>query len=109
MKPNETRIGNLVLHQLTKEPYKIKAYDILDLEKGMDSEILQPIPLTEDIINKCKFNFEELGFPDLRVSIGLISKDIHFVIGPYYHKLEYVHELQNLYKELTRVELKIKL
>jgi hypothetical protein len=77
-------------------------------EQIIDFAYLDYIPLTRKHLENANFNFKELGFNDLSVSYGLTSKDIHFVIGNYYHKLEYLHELQNMYYDFTKKELTFK-
>jgi hypothetical protein len=79
------------------------------LNDAQGNEVTKPIPLTEKWLNKCVFKFKELGYENLSVSYGTTSKEIHFVIGSYYVRLNYVHELQNLYFALTKQELTIKL
>jgi len=69
---------------------------------------IKPIPLTEEWIKRCKFNFKKLELEDLAVSIGLISGEIHFVIGNYHKELKYLHQLQNIYFYFTEKELIIK-
>jgi hypothetical protein len=65
-------------------------------------------PLTEEWLKRCNFNFEKLGFKDLSVSYGITSNEFHFYIGNYAKKINYVHQLQNLYFALTGEELTIK-
>jgi len=119
----ELRIGNLVLHQLTKEPYKIKAYDILDLEKGMDSEILQPLPLTEELLikfgfvlnNESKYN-EHWEHDDIDYLVRKTGSTFAFCLDDYEdgHTTHFimhtdkVHTFQNNAFSLTQKELNIK-
>ncbi|MBU3661201.1 MAG: hypothetical protein FGM14_15115 [Flavobacteriales bacterium] len=108
MKASELRIGNLV------QDYglisTITGQDIYDLSQGMDSEIIQPIPLTEDLLLKFGFykNVDTLFFEKGGYQLDLNSNNVEFYIpnyGDYYKEIEYVHQLQNLYFALTGEEL----
>jgi len=106
MKSTELRIGNLFDKNGnvdTVTPNEIEA-----LFESESREWVKPIPLTEEWLLKFDFRFNDLGFEDLSISFGLISKDFHFVIGNYYVPLKHVHQLQNLYHAITRTELQIK-
>ena len=115
MESNELRIGNYVydeefnfvkIEQINSD----KINQFTKVSKGNSEPYvsnIHKIPITEKRLKRCEFNFKELGFEDLSVSYGTTSKEIHFVIGNYYKKLDYVHELQNLYFALTKEELKI--
>lgn len=108
MKAEELRIGNYIIYQ---KEHIIKC-DIKDIEL---SEIdREPIPLTEEILLKCGFEF----FDNERIFNGFVIEDFHN--GNYYftsgegiklHEkhIEYLHQLQNLYFSLTGEELNVKL
>ena len=66
---------------------------------------LSPIPMTENLLKSANLKFKELGFSDLSVSCGVVSKEIHFVVCNFYKKINYLHELQNLYLDFTNKEL----
>jgi hypothetical protein len=68
-------------------------------------EDIHPIPLTDEILDKCKFRFIELDLDDL--SIRKTFNTFYFVIGNYAQCLEYLHQLQNLYNFFCKKELKI--
>jgi hypothetical protein len=115
MKANELRIGNLVY--LTD---KEKVWEILDgheIDECDDNLSVDPIPLTEEWLLK-------FGFIDLNERCGL--NGIYAIIGKRGHinietmsyceidyegsvddivKIEYVHELQNLFYVLNKEEL----
>jgi hypothetical protein len=76
--------------------------------QGINYGFLKPIKLTQEHLRKASLKFKKLGFNNLAISYGLTSEDIHFVIGNYYHKLEYLHDLQNMYYEFTKHELEFK-
>lgn len=113
IKPEQLRKGNLMTNNADGSLIVVKAYDIYCLQEGMDSFIMQPLPLTEDwLIN---FGFvkrgrwlsnsllecciDEDGF-HVRIIIGGVSK--------YLRHYDYVHQLQNLYFALTEEELTLK-
>ena len=113
---NELRIGNYILNNdklfriVGIDQYKIrsKRYDqVSDLPIYCDyltGEWIKPIPLTEDILLKCGFNW---------INLGVMVKDNYFIR----HDgcltmcmksgvlLTTVHQLQNLYFALTKQEL----
>lgn len=133
MKANELRIGNLVKHDsfigfivsiykdgvivdFTKNPFKIDGY-----------ASIQPIPLTEEWLVKLGFERDKTG--DLSIMINSIDTHLFFVVTkdwfypslisePEYsnttpsciglNRIQYVHQLQNLYFALTGEELTIK-
>jgi hypothetical protein len=117
VKVEELRIGNIVygvsdrIEKITYLTEKNLKTNLLKLDA--ESQLLEHkdinfIPITREHLEKANFNFKQLGFNDLSVSYGLTSGDIHFVIGNYYHKLEYLHELQNMYYDFTKKELTFK-
>jgi len=117
VKVEELRIGNClksidgkIIQTSIKEfvGFPINTGIINHNQQINDFEYLEYIPITKEHLEKANFNFKELGFNDLSVSYGLTSGDIHFVIGNYYHKLEYLHELQNMYYDFTKKELTFK-
>ena len=69
---------------------------------------LQPIKLSKEVLESCVFNFKKLGF-NYSVSHGITSDNFHFVLNDnYYIKIEYLHELQNIYFDFCKTELKFK-
>jgi hypothetical protein len=122
MKANELRVGNLVKNQYDEKSIVIRGYDINDLCEGMDSEVFQPIFITKEWLEK--FGFEKEKYSNLTniffrlkvLSHGTISfypKEEGFNIDlgttSGYHfgttKIEYIHQLQNLYFAITGTEL----
>lgn len=123
---NELRIGNYYLNNTTKPPYPV-----IKLTRGfwIDSSInvsylsdLEPIPLTPEILEKCRFEKDKnsyriavcylkalyLTYDDERGFYigGLVSmfvKPYDFFITKRYFK--YLHEVQNLYAALSGEEL----
>ena len=125
IKANELRIGNLVyfngshneigdISEIMKNdlnkvaPYKIGINHIIDIY--YDSHKLKPIPLTEEWL--LKFGFEiEIGYSHNIAKLGLIRIEFgdNFYFDYLYGrtKIEYVHQLQNLYFCLTATELTV--
>lgn len=119
----ELRIGNWVLvadenttitcisNQGISCQSQVSAYTFEEFED------IQPILLTKKILLMCGFKYnqpyvfyesptytlEGRGFPDLQIDFELMN------IPGNWMKLEYVHQLQNLYYALTGRELEIKL
>ncbi len=109
IKASDLRIDNFV--SITQSAHKddIEMVTIFMLKQIENGYRVFGIPLTEEILLKCVFKFKDKGFSDLSVSYGLATETIHFVIGNYYKKLNYLHELQNLYFALTNEELIVNL
>jgi len=120
IKANELRIGNLVryedrnfkIYALSKE---LPCLDTIEYGIGVVSyKTIQPIELTEDILIKCGFEWrnEHRGVGAImdfnKQSIGLMENgEVRYLNC--WVKLEYLHQLQNLYYCLTGKELEIKL
>jgi len=115
LKASELRIGNW--HLGDGNPLQIDAFDIKDLSDDPQDDFYQPIPLTEEWL--LKFGFDKLPFD--RTSLEY-KKDIYRLIGSedkwfclavmnFVHtkvRVQYVHQLQNLYFALTGEELEMK-
>lgn len=126
----EIRIGNLFINdgkiicvdgiRTFRLDIKPKIYFHLETESMFDIDELEPIPLTEE-------RLEGFGFKDGKIEIKLphpkwhtegvltVLKDGICSLLDYtfeseieLNKIQYVHELQNLYHALTGEELKIK-
>jgi hypothetical protein len=128
IKANDFRIGNYVYY---KHPttdlliHKIEWLDFKEINEFPDiyNEYHKPIQLTEEILIKCgfknKMNLMYINIFDgmLCISIkdfsyGLYSTEQRFNIGLSYSnssKIEYLHQLQNLYFALTNEEITIQL
>lgn len=129
---NELRIGNWVFDEIGNEYVQICGIDpsLNDIwanlsngagqyKRGLSK--ISPIPLTEEILLKCGFEYRE-PFPNIR---GVLYKD-NFEIGldgddfrlnqmsvridkAIIIKVNHLHQLQNLYYALTGVELEVNL
>lgn len=122
MNPKDFRLGNYIqdakgvickiteLQNEFEDEKQISAWPING--GGLVHGDFSPIPITEEWL--LKFGFENyltywhLYHDDICFDI---SRNFHFQIEEYNYpfKLQYVHQLQNLYFSLTGEELKIKL
>jgi hypothetical protein len=122
MKANELRIGNyyeyFIVDKLDsrKEWWQLSKIDTTDLSylvNNDDDEDFRPIPLTEEWLFKLGFELNGCNFelPNFRFHItkpanydGFLFCDGCSVIT---EKIQYVHQLQNLYFTLTNEEIKL--
>jgi hypothetical protein len=114
MKVSELRIGNWVLGASREKPQQITAFMFLHFEKLN----LKPIPITPEILTKnIGFNIKQTKWRTL-YKYGKLSLDktlygetsFSFCFG--HHgiiEIDNVHQLQNLYFELSGEELNIDL
>jgi hypothetical protein len=110
MKASELRLGNLVMDGKDIEQVNARMIDMLvKIEADFD-----PIPLTEEWLLKFGFKKTEWdNFNSYRLMIGnndytiVLYSDGNCEVGDIITcKIEYVHQLQNLYFALTGEELK---
>jgi len=133
MKANELRIGNWVFSKTYGKDIEFKSFfGLCNVESNI--ELFEPIPLTEEWL--VKFGFELVGDVDfhwrskkvfIKNGYALFEEDQSGIIisengNKAYcdrsyqyrnghgidHKVEYVHQLQNLFYSLTGEELKLK-
>ena len=107
MEANEVRLGNrLILSDGSNEfPITVEPHDFQQMLDG--DRLYEPIPLTPEILEKCGLNSP----------LAVLSHNRDFVItgteydynGVYIGKIEYLHQLQNLYFALTGQELTVNL
>lgn len=131
MKATDLRVGNLVLHN--KQIFEI--YDIISTQdsviigQGDDTGGLQevfiseiePIQLTEDILLKCGFKartiYDDFEFEGIKISSCIMRCDTKERSSFFLNlgeeneslniRLDYIHQLQNLYFSLTGQELNV--
>lgn len=119
MKANELRIGNWVWNDVQNLPVKVDM-QILNEQYYADRGIGQswlPFPLTEEILLKCGFikvRYEKYAhnkLNKLRAFPHVMKEGFGiYMMGSYtLPHIKYLHQLQNLYFELTGQELDIKL
>jgi hypothetical protein len=113
MKATELRIGNLVRNNLNGEI--LKPCDVLcdgintDNIEGLNYGFIEPIPLTEEWLLKFGFKWKNFAFRDGTFTVRY-QKEFYVYLSvegvrPIQIKLDYVHQLQNLYFTLTGEEL----
>lgn len=101
----ELRSGNYLM----KNSYyaRITAQDIYLIESGI-IKFLKPVPINAEILQKCGFEFSNGLFKNGDYCLEYAAWHGQYVKNGYVGKvLQYLHELQNLYFELTGEELKI--
>jgi len=129
MKATELRIGNMVKKYFTEYGYsKICEIDITDFSDILNNVIkVEPIPLSEDWLLKFGLKITDNDYEGgydfteykgrLWENIILQTEDIFYYFihidqdSFYSHtiiEIKYVHQLQNLYFDLTNEELTIK-
>lgn len=107
MKANELRIGNW---------YLSFGVDLKQVESITKDKILidfHPIPLTEEWLLKFGFDSHKSSKELLFGSLICLERQMNelFIVNPFdkhQYKIDYVHQLQNLYFALTGEELEIK-
>ncbi len=127
MKPNEFRINNYITIDNGERPpykYQLTGFDIYKLDEGCDDDgncdkKIVPIPLTLDELTKAGFTYNKARGAcgaDMWAGMGFILKDGECLfrgtpndltlVGFFNTRIQYVHELQNIYYDLKKVELK---
>jgi hypothetical protein len=122
MKKNELRIGNYVYHPLMSDNYQVNENDLLAFAKNLVT--YTPITLTEEWL--LKLGFKQCGYEMLSwkhetllpsFDLGGINwadsdePDYQFLtykVADEILRIDYVHQLQNLYFALTGEELTFK-
>jgi len=112
MKANEFRLGNLIYYKT--EFGELMVYRMANIHAETYLGVYEPIPLTPEILGKCGFSFFCNGYYANKGSFELCiieNEFIYFSIEQQItgKKIEYVHQLQNLYFALTGTELEINL
>ena len=118
IKPNELRIGNCIdyggsyeCNGIFTEEFARYMFDVRD-----EWDLLEPIPITEDLLVKMGFyksQNDESEFYTALWDVFVIAKDTDYechLMGPdcFLARINYVHQLQNLYFVLTGEELEVK-
>ncbi|RHV92604.1 hypothetical protein DXA95_12425 [Odoribacter sp. OF09-27XD] len=136
IKPNDLRIGNYVIHYpysdndsdsryikinninehgVNRTSIKDDGYSIIRYDR------ISPIPLTEELLLKCGFDWGGGEFDfilsnvDMPVSVFRIKDGYCFLLGNGVEgvfstdKIEYLHQLQNVIFDLYGKELEVKL
>ena len=128
MKATELRIGNLIEYKIEdeleerKEWWEVSKVDFQDLtwlDSNPEDDDFRPIKITEEWL--LKFGFEDITGVDYILHIDVDFKLILIPADAFYpqidkaddvgwssislNKIEYIHQLQNLYFALTGEEL----
>lgn len=109
MKANELRIGNLVLKYGSE--ILITPYDLINIELSLNE--YEPITLTEEWLLKFGADFDDITY---QLGCLLLASNCDcfnvwyctLTYGKLGIKINYVHQLQNLYFALTGEELQVK-
>lgn len=115
----ELRIGNYVLPKngsgavsVIGEVFAIDDYrvSVNGNHNQYDYHLLEPIPLTEELLLKCGFEKKQFGSATVYYH-PLIELDAHFCLKgvDYNIPVKSLHQLQNLYFDLTGKELEVKI
>jgi len=123
MQANELRIGNLLMDvsghvgyvtQINEDKtVKIRTNEGV-LITWMRADLFQPIPLTEEILLKCGFEYDELNYfyslyyNNFKLEFHF-DEQYEFWLNDISMEVKYLHQLQNLYFALTGKELDIDL
>ena len=119
----ELKIGNYVYLQNSKTPYKVTEIGYSEIEypkyeaSGISSEAvfrtyvenLNPILLTEELILKCGFEKHTWGIVTYYSPLFELDADFHLKGVDYNIQVKSLHQLQNLYFDLTGQKLEVKL
>lgn len=119
----ELRIGDYVYLQSSKTPYRITEIGYSEIEdsryeaSGISSEAvfrtyvenLNPIPLTEELLLKCGFKKHKWGIVTYYNPLLELDVDFHLKGVDYNIQLKSLHQLQNLYFDLSSQELELNL
>ena len=115
--PEELRLGNYF--QVPTMPYlglqKVQAITGKYIS-GIDFNLVEPIELTEDWLEKFGLKDSETGYEVIVKQTkfsaikakGFFSVGLAGPFGLYMVKIKYVHQFQNLYQSVFLEELKIK-
>jgi hypothetical protein len=116
MKTAELRIGNWIIEPNNEDKNPFQIFSIYDEPKneklnGLPINYFQPIPLTEEWLNKFDFittygtwKFRGIEYYSIESNGSLYFDDQYTATD-----IKYVHQLQNLYFALTGEELTIKI
>ncbi len=81
-----------------------------DNNNPYDYHLLEPIQITEDILSKCNFVKQESGDTVIYYNpLMKLDANFHLKVIGYNIEVKYLHQLQNLYFDLTGKELEVKM
>lgn len=123
IKAEELRIGNCVSNG--EKYYTVDIGMLYDIAGGITNEIMEPIPLTPEVLlaagfttdeNKVEYSIElpigegadlfieDEGHPSMSCGIKSFPLNCN-----YFKDIKYLHDLQNLFFAITKTELQVKL
>lgn len=115
LQAKDLRIGNYIKMQNLNRPIRVSIIDTTETSICTKAE---PIPLTEEIL-KNNFSFKKtykignkkyFEHSEYRISFTVVDNCFVFDFGPAtIGQRGYVHEVQNLFKELTQKDIEINL
>jgi hypothetical protein len=120
MDAKELRIGNILYSRLRDREFIVTATDIVNIQN--EPENVRAIPLTKEWLLKYGFIFKKQSnicgqdqwsgmdfyMKDNITLRGNLKKSSTLTLAEYFNcKIEYVHQLQNLFFALTGTELTI--
>jgi hypothetical protein len=117
MQSKELRIGNWISHTPSKNETTDANFIVSEINmfdgntiNGLESEDCEPIPLTEKLFLKFGFEKRDSFFEHWNFGLSIYKDGNYFESDqlPMFIKLQYVHQLQNLYFALTGEELELK-
>lgn len=123
IKANELRVGNWIIHHWSYDDIGPNPHDSYEKVPShasplsYEKEYYKPIPLTSELLIQCQF---EILYWNPRLEYFYVNKQSYYPFFVYetrdsliYYnenlRIEYLHQLQNLFFELTREELNIEL
>jgi hypothetical protein len=121
---HDLRIGNLFLNQQTGFPIKITANDILFIEQSGDIFCFKPIPFNKELLKKIPdFHYDDMldtndenAWYHLKYGNYKFSSDessnfesVFIWINKTAIEIKYLHDLQNIFRDLTKTNLEITL
>jgi len=123
----EYKIGNWIVDWETEEKYfqieeirKYVGYEVWAYYRNssIKSKKPEPIELSEEILLKCGFqaknDYENFIFNEIEISssvrvVSTNERKSFWLVGKYEIRIQYLHQLQNLYFALTNEELTVNL
>lgn len=112
---HELRIGNIIQYNDGDICRVIGISEFgLDVEfkeetTYIEHEHFSVIPITEEILLKCGFDLKSVPYHAIKGNIVLVISNGIWYYKFSHAKVQYLHQLQNLYHALTGQELKIEL
>lgn len=106
----DLRIGNWLFWADNKTEFEITIGILISVEfwNHIENKDIKPIPLTEEWLIKFGFKKNKDCFKKFAYEVGMVGNHLWYLdngSSMLIDRLEYVHQLQNLYHALTGEEL----